>query len=350
MSRQPPGAWPAILNLDSGELLAKMKDPARQTFMVVKHRINPQDEGRIEALGIDGIYLMEESMRVYPNRELGAQTLGFVNMNGDGGAGIEQYYDRELKGTQGQISFDVDARRRAFRAKVEQRPVQGHSLVLSIDKDIQYITERELAAGVENSRAAGGIAIVMESDTGRILALAGYPAFNCNTYNEYALGRHRNRAVSDIFEPGSTFKVVVAAAALDAGLTRPSESIDCLMGAITIAGHVFHDHKPYGLLTFSEILEKSSNVGAARLGLRLGRKRLYEALADFRLRRQDRDGLARGGGRAGAGLEAVVRPVHRGDLLRPGSGCHLDSDSVRDQCHRQWRLPRPSLRRGPHHR
>jgi cell division protein FtsI (penicillin-binding protein 3) len=271
----------AILNLDPGELLAKMKDPARRTFMVIQHRINPQDEGRIESLGIDGIYLMEESMRVYPNRELGAQTLGFVNMNGDGGAGIEQYYDRELKGTQGQISFAVDARRRAFRAKVEQRPVQGHSLVLSMDKDIQYITERELAAGVEGSRAAGGIAVVMETATGRILALAGYPAFNCNTYNEYALGRHRNRAVSDIFEPGSTFKVVVAAAALDAGLTRPSESIDCLMGAITIAGHVFHDHHPYGLLTFNEILEKSSNVGAARLGLRLGRERLYEALHTF---------------------------------------------------------------------
>jgi len=270
-----------ILKLDPGELLSRMKDPGRRTFMVIQHRIDPQDEGRIESLGIDGIYLMEESMRVYPNRELGAQTLGFVNMNGDGGAGIEQHYDRQLKGTQGQISFAVDAHRRAFRAKVEQRPVQGHSLVLSIDKDLQYITERELAAGVESSQAAGGIAIVMETDTGRILALAGYPAFNCNTYNEYALSRHKNRAVSDIFEPGSTFKVVVAAAALDAGLTRPNELIDCLMGAITISGHVFHDHRPYGLLTFSEILEKSSNVGAARLGLRLGRERLYEALRIF---------------------------------------------------------------------
>jgi cell division protein FtsI (penicillin-binding protein 3) len=271
----------SILSLDYGELLAKMKDPARQTFMVVKHRINPQDEGRIEALGIDGIYLMEESMRVYPNRELGAQTLGFVNMNGDGGAGIEQYYNRELKGTQGQTSFVVDGHRRAFRAKVEQRPIQGHSLVLSIDKDIQYITERELAAGVENSHAVGGIAIVMESATGRILALAGYPSFNCNTYNEYALRLHRNRAVSDIFEPGSTFKVVVAAAALDQGLTWPDEKIDCLMGTITIAGHVFHDHKPFPMLTFGEILEQSSNVGAARLGLRLGSKKLYEALRTF---------------------------------------------------------------------
>ena len=271
----------SILSLDYGELLAKMKDPARQTFMVIKHRIDPQDEGRIEALGIDYIYLMEESMRVYPNRELGAQTLGFVNMNGDGGAGIEQYYNRELKGTPGQISRVVDARGHAFRAKVEKPPIQGHSLVLSIDKDIQYITERELVAGVEHSRAAGGIAIVMESTTGRILALAGYPTFNCNTYNEYALRRHRNRAVSDIFEPGSTFKVVVAAAALDAGLTWPNESIDCLMGTITIAGHVFHDHKPYPMLTFSEILEKSSNVGAARLGLRLGRQKLYEALRTF---------------------------------------------------------------------
>jgi cell division protein FtsI (penicillin-binding protein 3) len=121
----------------------------------------------------------------------------------------------------------------------------------------------------------------MEADTGRILALASYPDFNANTYNEYPAEVWRNRAVSDLFEPGSTFKVVVASAALEAGLTRPDEVIDCQMGKITIGGHVFHDHKPYGLLTFPQILENSSNVGAAKLGLRLGEERLYEALRSF---------------------------------------------------------------------
>jgi len=271
----------SILNMDFEELRARMTDPARQTFMVVKRRIDPNDESRIEALGIDGVHLVEESMRVYPNRDLACQTLGFVNMNGDGGAGIELQYDQQLKGTQGLISFNVDAHRRSFRGNVEEPPSQGRSLILSLDRSIQYIAERELAEGVLNAGAANGIAIVMESDTGRILALAGYPSFNCNAYNDYSPDFWRNRAVSDLFEPGSTFKVVVATAALEAGLTRPDEPIDCQMGSITVAKHVFHDHKPYGILTFREVLEYSSNIGAAKLGLRLGERRLFEALKTF---------------------------------------------------------------------
>jgi len=134
---------------------------------------------------------------------------------------------------------------------------------------------------VESTRAAGGTAIVMESDSGRILALANYPGFNSNAYNEYPQELHRNRAVTDYFEPGSTFKVVVAAAALEQGLTRPDELIDCQMGALRIGRHVFHDHKPYGYLTFTQVLENSSNIGAAKLGLRLGDQRLHEALLHF---------------------------------------------------------------------
>lgn len=271
----------AILEMDPQELLCKMMEPSHQTFMVIKHRIAPSAESSIEALGINGVHLIDESMRAYPNRELACQTLGFVNVNGDGGAGIELQYDKELKGKEGVYSFDVDARRQSFRAKVEKPPLQGHSLVLSIDKSIQYIADRELASGVENARARAGTAIVMESETGRILALSNYPQFNCNFYNKYAPDFWRNRAISDIFEPGSTFKVVVAAAALEAGLTRPEEMIDCQMGSITIGGHLFHDHKSYGLLSFSQILEFSSNVGAAKLGLRLGEQRLYEALRNF---------------------------------------------------------------------
>ena len=220
-------------------------------------------------------------MRVYPNRELACQVLGFVNMNGDGGAGIELQYDKELKGKEGVYSFDVDARRKSFRVNVDKPPAQGHSLVLSIDKSIQYIADREVKAAVEKAQAKAGIAIVMESETGRILALSNYPQFNCNTYNRYEPDVWRNRAISDMFEPGSTFKVVVATAALEAGLTRRDEMIDCQMGTITIGRHVFHDHKAYGLLSFSQILEFSSNVGAAKLGLRLGPQGLYEALRNF---------------------------------------------------------------------
>jgi len=274
-------ALSAILGIDRQELLERLKDPAKQSFQYIRHRIDPKAESRIEGLGMQGIYLEEENMRVYPNLELACHVIGFVNMNGDGGAGLEQRYDKELKGTPGQISFDIDGKGSSFRGTVEKAPRKGHSLVLSIDRSIQYTAARELSAGVESSRAAAGVAIVMESESGRILALASYPHFNCNKFNEYAADYWRNRAVSDLYEPGSTFKVVVAAAALEAGLTTPNEVIDCQMGAITIGRHVFHDHKPYGLLTFSQILENSSNVGAAKLGLRLGERRLYDALLTF---------------------------------------------------------------------
>jgi cell division protein FtsI (penicillin-binding protein 3) len=271
----------SILKLDYQDLLNRMTDPAHKYFMFIKHRIDPKDESQIEALGISGISFVDESMRAYPNRELASHTLGFVNMNGDGSAGVELQYDKILKGEEGIYSFDVDAHRRSFRAKVDKPPVQGNSLVLSIDKSIQYVADRELAAGVVSAKARAGTAIVMESDTGRILALSNYPPFNCNNYNEYTADYWRNRAVSDIFEPGSTFKVVVAAEALEEGLTRPDEMIDCQMGTIFIGGHPFHDHKSYGLLSFSQILEFSSNVGAAKLGLRLGPQRLYKALSKF---------------------------------------------------------------------
>ncbi len=270
-----------ILDLDPGPLNRRMQDPSRRSYLVVKRRVGPKEEAGIEALGLDGIYFEEETTRAYPNLELACHVLGFVNMEGYGGAGIELKYDRLLRGKEGQVTYEIDARRRSFRGQVLQAPVQGQSLVLSLDKTIQYIVERELSEGVRGSRAKSGTAIAMEPDSGRILALANYPGFNCNLYNEVAPALWRNVAVSDLFEPGSTFKVVVAAAALEAGLTRPDELIDCQMGAMTIARHVFHDHKPYGLLTFAQVLENSSNIGAAKLGMRIGEPRLYESLLKF---------------------------------------------------------------------
>ncbi len=270
-----------ILGMDPKKLADRMMAPERRLFVVIKRRIDDAVQKRIEALGMEGVYFVDESMRVYPNGTLASHTLGWVNMDGDGGAGIELQYDTVLKGKKGSYSFEVDARGRSFRVNVDQPPIPGHSLVLSIDKSIQYIADRELAAGVEKARARAGTIIVMEPDTGRILALSNYPQFNCNTYSKHVPEVWRNRAVSDIYEPGSTFKVVVAAAALEAGLTWPREMIDCQMGSISVGNHVFRDHKPYGILSFNQILENSSNVGAAKLGLRLGQRRLYEALRNF---------------------------------------------------------------------
>lgn len=271
----------ALLRVDTQKLLSRMTDPTNKKYIVVERRIDPNLEPGIEALGIDGVYPIYEGMRVYPNRDLACHVLGFVNMDGDGVAGLEMEYNDELRGTQGQTSFSVDAHGRPFRGRVVSPPVPGRSLVLSIDRSIQYIAARELATGVESSRAAAGTAIVMESETGRILALANYPGFNGNAYGDYRADLWRNRAIQDVFEPGSTFKVVVATAALEAGLSRPDELIDCQMGSMVLGKHVFHDHKPYGLLTFLQVLEYSSNIGAAKLGMRLGKEQLYDALHNF---------------------------------------------------------------------
>jgi cell division protein FtsI (penicillin-binding protein 3) len=271
----------AILNLDYKNQLARMTDPARKSYLVIQRRIDPAAEGQIKSLGIKGLHFLKESSRVYPNRGLACHILGFVNWDGNGSAGVELQYDKILKGEDGLFSFDIDAHHQPYGVNVEKPPVQGRSLVLSIDKSIQHTADRELAAAVENSEAKAGTAIVMESDTGRILALSNYPQFNCNIYNKYEPALWKNRAVSDYFEPGSTFKVVVAAAALEKGLVRPDDRIDCQNGSITIAGHPFRDHKEYGILTFREVLENSSNVGAVKLGLKLGQQRLYEALISF---------------------------------------------------------------------
>ena len=273
----------SILGIDRATLQARMEMPERKYYLVVQRRVDEQKEKAVADLNLDGVYFVEESARSYPNTDMACHVLGFVNMNGDGGAGIEQEYDKYLKGKPGIYTFARDGRKnpRIYQAQMEVPPVQGHSLVLSIDKTIQYITDRELAAGVKNAKARAGTAVVMEADTGRILALSNYPRFDSNRYNEYKSENWYNRAVTDIFEPGSTFKVAVAAAALKEGLARPDEMIDCQNGAITIGGHVFHDHNRYGIISFKKILAVSSNVGAAKLGLRLGQERLYESIREF---------------------------------------------------------------------
>ena len=273
----------SVLGIDRGALQARMEMPERKQYLVVQRRVDENREKAVANLGIDGVYFVDESVRSYPNNDMACHVLGFVNMSGDGGAGIEQEYDKYLKGKPGIYTFARDGRKtpRIYQSQMEVPPVNGHSLVLSIDNSIQYIVDRELAAGVKKTSALAGTAIVMESETGRILALSNYPRFDSNRYNEYKSEYWYNRAVTDVFEPGSTFKVAVAAAALKEGLTRPDEMIDCQNGAITIGGHVFHDHGSYGLISFKKILAVSSNVGAAKLGLRLGRERLYESIREF---------------------------------------------------------------------
>ncbi len=270
-----------LLEMESGLLLSRLTDPAYKKPIVLKRKVDPGTASDLQALGINGISIEAESLRTYPYRNLASHTLGFVNRAGKGVAGLEQKYDRQLRGVPGRIVREVDALGRPYREKKIIHPIPGHSLVLSMDGYIQYITQTELEAGVKRARASAGVAIVMEPPTGRILALANYPDFDCSRYGEYNQELWKNRAVQDQFEPGSTLKVVTASAALDAGLVRPDEVIDCQMGSMMVGGHRFLDHKPFGLMTFQEILEQSSNIGAIKLGMRLGEERLYQALSSF---------------------------------------------------------------------
>ena len=270
-----------VLKTNSGELETRMSDPKRQGYLVVERRIDAAKEAAVTALNLEGIYLEDENIRAYPNNVLACHVLGFVNNDGVGSAGIEQKYDRELKGTDGSYYFNRDAKRREYKINAAIPPVQGNSLVLTIDKTIQHFADRALEDGVKAAKARGGTAIIMEVETGRILALANYPQFDGNQYTRYSTESWRNPAVTSPFEPGSTFKVAVVAAAIEAGVARPTDLIDCQNGAFSIAGNVFHDHNGYGLISVSRILEVSSNIGAAKLGIRLGQERLYESLRAF---------------------------------------------------------------------
>ena len=271
----------SILDLDLQTLIGRMNDPAHEKYLVVKRKIDPALARYIQSLKLDGIYMEDESLRVYPHRNLASQTLGFVNMAGQGVAGLELQYEDELNGEEGSALYETDALGRSYSERLIEPPKPAYSIVLSIDSSIQELVQKKLSAGVKNHNASSGVAIVMESETGRILALANYPDFNCNRYSEYPEQMWRNRAVQDQYEPGSTLKVVTASAALDENLVGAGEVIDCQMGLMKLEGHWFHDHKPYGLLTLQEIIEYSSNIGSIKLGQRLGKDRLYRWLCSF---------------------------------------------------------------------
>ena len=201
--------------------------------------------------------------------------LGYVGLDNTGLAGLESTYDAQVRGREGKVLIQTDARRHALNSRVDRPATEGAALELSIDQNLQYIAERELRAGVEENRAAGGSAVIMDPLTGEILALANWPTFNPNTFGRADERERRNRAIQDLYEPGSTFKVVTASAALEERVIRPDDWVDCAPGFIKIGSRkpIFDVHR-YGTLSFTDVIVKSSNVGAIKVGLRLGPERL----------------------------------------------------------------------------
>lgn len=253
---------------------------AHKTFCWIARKADAELVDRIRAMNLQGIHFQKEPKRFYPKRELAAQVLGYVGTDDQGLSGLERQFNDQLRGKPGKLMISVDAHKHWF-SSVEKQPEAGNNVVLTIDQNIQYIAERELETAMEETHSAAGTVIVQNPRTGEILALANRPTFNPNLRKEITVEALKDRAVSDIFEPGSTFKIVTVSAALEEKLTHPDEVFDCQMGSIVINGMRIRDHKAYGLLTVSDVIANSSDVGAIKIALRLGEDRFYKYIRGF---------------------------------------------------------------------
>ncbi len=267
-----------VLGADAADIRVRFK--SSHAFAWVARKVDPQAAARVKALNLRGVYFLKEPKRFYPKRDLAAQVLGYVGLDDEGLAGIERALDGQLRGESGKMLIQRDARGKSF-GRVEQQPAPGADLVLTLDEKIQYIAERELEQAMHDTHAEAGTVIIENPKTGEILALANRPTFNPNQARGVTPAQMKNRAVSDIYEPGSTFKIVTVAGALEEKLTKPEEIIDCQMGAIIVGGMRIRDHKPYGLLSVEQIIANSSDVGAIKLGLRLGEQKFDQYIRAF---------------------------------------------------------------------
>jgi cell division protein FtsI/penicillin-binding protein 2 len=267
-----------VLNVPQDVLETRLA--SSRSFVWIMRKLPPEKVEAVEALNLKGVYFQEENQRFYPKRDLAAHVLGFVDPDEKGLAGIEYGLDSQIRGKSEKIIVMADARQRWFDGSEAQRQ-GGASVVLTLDERIQYITQRELSAAIGKTQAIAGTAIVMDPNTGEILAMANWPRFNPNAASRASAESRMNRAVSALYEPGSTFKLITLAAAFDQNITRPNEVFDCENGAVYIAGHRIRDHKPFGMLSVADILAQSSDVGAIKIAIRLGAPKFYEYIRAF---------------------------------------------------------------------
>ncbi len=275
-------------------VLEKKLDGGR-AFAWLARRVSPDVASAVKALKLDGIGVTDEAKRFYPNRELAAHVLGYTGMDGEGLDGLEKAYDERLAGKKLQVDGFRDARggRLLLGEFQPSEHLVGDELTLTLDTQIQFITETALARAVTSHQAKGGMAVVMDPSTGAVLALANHPTFNPNDFQSASDSARRNRVVSDAFEPGSTMKVMLIAAALDAGVVKISDVIDCENGVFQVGKHRIRDTHKADLLSVEDVLAHSSNIGALKIGTRMGRQRWGQALKDFGFGR--RSGLGLGG-------------------------------------------------------
>ncbi len=302
----------SITGVDREDLVKRFNDAqdANKKFIWIVRRLEMERAAKLDALELDGVYSRKEPKRYYPNDTLAAHVLGFVGTDEIGLGGVEQSYNEKIRGEAGKVYLEHDRDQRTFES-YEVQPHPGQTIVLTIDQLIQYRTEQALTEAVQRTHAKSGSAIVMDPHTGEILALANSPTFNPNQPSAGAEAR-ANFALQNIYEPGSTFKIVAYSAAVEKGLVTPDDKIDCQNGSITVNGRLVHDTHAYGVLTVADALAKSSNVGAIKLGLMVGNDSMYDFMK--RLGFGSRTGIDLAGDSPG-----ILRPVARWQPTSMGS-------------------------------
>ncbi|MFZ1037068.1 MAG: penicillin-binding protein 2, partial [Smithella sp.] len=273
-----------ILNLDNQVVLKKLS--AQKNFSWLARRISPEQAASIESADIDGIFLVKEPKRFYPNGELAAHLLGFVGLDASGLEGLESRYDESLKGKPQMLAWARDAKGKKLFLRVEKNETQKDdnvNLVLTIDNRIQYLVETQLKEAVLSKGAKAGLAIVMDPKTGEILAMANQLGFNPNNIEGLTPDKWRNRAITDYFDPGSTFKPFLMAGALEEKIIKESDKFYCENGNYKVANRVIHDanKERHGVLDVRDILKYSSNIGAAKIAQKMGKEKFYTYIKKF---------------------------------------------------------------------
>jgi len=250
-------------------------------FIWIKRKVEPEVAGRVKKLNLSGIHFDDENKRFYPQGKRAAQLLGRVNIDDRGQSGIEYKYNTILAGEEGKRLILRDAKHREYRFEILKNPEPGKDLILTIDETIQYIAEKELADALRKTSALWGTVILSHPATGEILAMASYPTYNLNAPPANISRVERNRAIHHTFDPGSTFKIVTASAAIENKSVRLQDVFDCTPGKIRVPGKTVWDHKKMGILTFPDVIVHSSNVGTIQIGERIGKENMYTMIKAY---------------------------------------------------------------------
>ena len=278
------GRLAVILETDKTVLQKKLS--GTKNFCWLARRIAPEQANLVQELDVDGIFIIKEPKRYYPSGELAGHLIGFVGMDATGLEGLELRYDRYLKGAPEKLIWTRDAKGKRLYPRVERPETvqkENYNLILTIDNRIQHLVESHLKAAVKDKGAKGGFAIVMDPRTGEILALANELGFDPNHFSTADSATGKNRAITDCFDPGSTFKPFLAAAALEEGAVKETDLFNCENGNYAIADRVFHEaqSKRYGALSVHDILKYSSNIGAIKISEKLGKEKFYQYIRKF---------------------------------------------------------------------